>query len=268
MRTLPAVKIFGERNTGTNYLVRLLQLNAEADLLRGTLPRGLARMKEGVERLSGSNWNVVEAYMDACFALTRPFHLGWKHAAPDPDLLDRYSRRRKLLVVTLTRNPYSWLLALYKRPYHAHSGVSFDSFEKFLSSRWKSVARENGPRYFETPVHLWNYKNASFLDLDARRGLRAAHHTFERLVRDPEEVVRALAGEGGFSLKGGGFQNHQEATKGEEGRDHAYYRDYYGKELWKEKLSREAVGLINRNLDLDVCHRYGYGVLEPDSFRA
>jgi hypothetical protein len=264
MKTGVAVKIFGERNTGTNYLVRLLQLNVESEILRGTLLPGMVKAKEMVERISGGDWRIMEAFTDVCFAMTKPVHLGWKHAAPDLALLDRYSRKRPLAVITMTRNPYSWLLALHKRPYHACDHVKNRAIEKFLDTRWKSVARENGPAYFETPMHLWNYKSAALLKLDALAHARVKHVSFEDLLQKPGEWVAALVKECGLAPKGGPFQNHHVATKSEEGRDHQYYRDYYGRELWKEKLSPELVGLINRHLDLDLCRRLGYEVLGTD----
>lgn len=268
MTVLPAVKIFGERNTGTNYLVRLLQLNVEAEILRGTLPRNMAKIKEAVERAAGGNWRLTESFMDVCFAFTRPAHLGWKHAAPDFALLEGYSRKRPLVVITLTRNPYSWLLALYKRPYHAHDNVNGMTIEKFLSNKWKTVARENGPAYFETPMHLWNYKNAALLKLEALKHARVVRASFEELLQKPEELVATLVRNCGIASKREVFQNHHEATKSEEGRDHAYYRDYYGRELWREKLTPELAGLINRHLDLDLCRRLGYEVLGADGSRA
>ncbi|RME83007.1 MAG: hypothetical protein D6775_09300 [Caldilineae bacterium] len=129
-RTIP-VKILGERNTGTHYLEKLLRLNLDVRVLPGSAPRRLRRHFPG-----------NEAVLDLYFRLTAFANLGWKHAlAPAPDALRR-SRwaRRGLVILTLSKNPYAWLLSLYRHPYH-YSGP-LPSFERFLQSPWRTVRRE------------------------------------------------------------------------------------------------------------------------------
>ena len=61
------IKVLGERNTGTNYLQQLLELNLDADLLPGTVP----------PFVPGS---APEFVRDAYFTLTGAANLGWIHA--------------------------------------------------------------------------------------------------------------------------------------------------------------------------------------------
>src|SRR5690554_5707917 len=99
-----AIKVYGERNTGTNYLEQLLELNVDLPRLPGVVPSFVARLDRG-----------AEASRDAWFRLTRRWNLGWKHqAAPTP--AQRASWRcGGVLFVTLTKNPYSWALSMHRR---------------------------------------------------------------------------------------------------------------------------------------------------------
>lgn len=78
------IKVYGGRNTGTNYLVELCRLNLDSSVLQGVLPRGWRRAQ-----------NVLpghEAVLDLYFAVSFPWQLGWKHREVDLQTLQR--RRR------------------------------------------------------------------------------------------------------------------------------------------------------------------------------
>ena len=69
-----SIKIFGERNTGTNYLRKLIEENLEVALLKGSISKG-------------SIFTLREWTKDLFFILTKGKNLGWKHAKVDADLL-------------------------------------------------------------------------------------------------------------------------------------------------------------------------------------
>ena len=92
------VKIFGERNTGTNYLKQLIADNFEVDILKGTISKG-------------SIFTFREWTKDLFFSFTKSNNLGWKHSKVDTDLLRNTTQ--KTFIITLTKNPYSFLLSLF-----------------------------------------------------------------------------------------------------------------------------------------------------------
>lgn len=244
----PAVKIYGERNTGTNYLSELLRLNLEVDELPGVAPRNVRKLQY---ILPGN-----ELVRDIYFALTYPRNLGWKHSlVKPPAVVGRYRIcSTPVSFVTLTKNPYSWLLSLYRRPYHQYFKRRPDLLS-FLRSPWKAVGRENAPREISSPVELWNIKNLSYVQLGSR--FPALNITYESLVDDPRLTLERISRMASCTWKQGPFKNVSQSTK-RGGKDSEFYRRYYLQEKWKEDLSPEAIAIINERLSDEAMQHYGY----------
>src|SRR3990172_11475666 len=114
------IKIYGERNTGTNYLDGLIQLNLNTELLRGVVPWYIEKL-----------FNGSEIAKDMYFKITYRENLGWKHSlVPSPEIIAKmHLQTKNLIILTITKNPYSWLLSLYRNPYHSKSKLT--SFHEF-----------------------------------------------------------------------------------------------------------------------------------------
>lgn len=84
--------------------------------------------------------------------------------------------------------------------------------------------------------------------------------TSEYLLENPDKVISQLAHQFGTPLKTNNFVDHKDSTK-EKGKDSNFYRDYYLKEKWKEKISEKAVSIINATIDQGLMSRFGYRVL-------
>jgi hypothetical protein len=158
---VPMVKIYGERNTGTNYLTKLMERNFLVKLLPGVVPKYVTSLQK--------YFHDNESVRDLYFRFTFPKNLGWKHSLVKPvDHLQKYKiTSTNLFFITLTKNPYSWLLSLYKKPYHSCI-ASYSDFDDFLIMPWGTVQRENSPLYYKNPIDLWNCKNRSYLQLGDR----------------------------------------------------------------------------------------------------
>jgi hypothetical protein len=244
------IKIYGERNSGTNYLEKLIERNIDARLLRGTVPQRIVRLRD---QKPGD-----ELVRDLYFRLTYPHNLGWKHALVEPPerLARRAAFRRPVAIVTMTKNPYAWALSMYRRPYHGTSQGR--TLEDFLRSAWPTVGRENGPPAFKSPIDMWNQKNASYLIPSSR--LPVLNLCYNDLLSDPQRVIDRIRET--FSLRTrGGFVNIDESTKGESKR-YADYRAYYLGEHWRDGLGREAIRIINERLDARVAGRFGFSTLK------
>lgn len=245
-RNFPVIKLYGERNTGTNYLSQLLELNLEVTLLPGTIPNWLQPF---IPRL--------EWPRDMYFSLTFSRNLGWKHRiAPSPHELAKFRGAGPVYFLTVTKNPYSWLLSLYRRPYHnyTHKG----SFEEFLQRPWPTVRREGHPTPFENPVIVWNEKNRSYLNLGQYAS--CLNLRYEDLLSDPKETVERIAVHFNISKKSCYFQNVTESTKGDS-RTFSQYQEYYIQEKWREKLSPQAIDIINRYVDTQLMSHFGYSLI-------
>jgi hypothetical protein len=245
----PVVKIYGERNTGTNYLEQLVSSNLDARLLAGVVPGRLRKLQK---ILPGK-----EYLRDIYFHLTFHKNLGWKHSLVKADVLARYrSIHNNLSVITLTKNPYSWALSLYRHPYHHKTGKI--SFEEFLERKWHTVRRENSPVYFENPVSMWNKKSTSYIQI--RNTFNCANIKYEDLLNDPESIINMMSLKLGIHKKSDRFINITASTK-DTTKDFKFYNRYYLEEQWKDDLSAEAISIINRQLDTSVLDHFGYTLL-------
>lgn len=252
----PIVKMYGERNVGTNYLTRLISKNLDVEQLPGVVPDRLIKLQQ---RSFGEEW-----LRDLYFTVTWRRNLGWKHALVNsPQVLAAQLHwTAPLYFVTLTKNPYSWLLSLHRRPYHTTAAVP-SSFEKFLNLPWQTVRREQAPKWISSPVDLWNIKNRAYLALGD--GGEVEHIRYEDLLRNPAEVIDILARRFKLSRHSSGFVNIEKSTKQDRGKGFAYYQDYYLNEHWREALSADAAAWINSRLDKQVVERFGYQLIDPNS---
>lgn len=246
------IKIYGERNCGTNYLEELSRRNLDVNLLPGSAPRRL-------RRLFPKQPSLHERVLDAYFNMTFKRNLGWKHMlAPDVATLHRTSVPiAQTLFIFLSKNPYAWLLSLHRHPYHYRGQIT--DFDIFVRSEWPTLGRENHPQPFPNPIVMWNQKNASYLrlarDLPVSLILR-----YEDLVTEPEEAIRTIAEALEIPLKTSAFINIQASVKGEVGKNFDYYRTYYLEKRWREQFNDDSIRFVNQHLDQDVLHALGYHI--------
>ncbi len=244
------VKIYGERNTSTNYLSKLIALNLDATEIPGTAPPRINTL----QTVLPGNEFIRDFYFKLAYSKT----LGWKHTRVKPlSVLRRYRLATdRTAFVTITKNPYSWLLSLHQHPYHQYY-VETPEFEVFLTTPWKTIRRDNVPARALTPIELWNVKNRSYVQSGYPQLLNL---TSEEILGNAQHVIQTISDRFAIPMKTSGFVNYERSTK-EAGKTHAYYRDYYLCERWKDKLSDEAIGLINESVDADLMARFGYRML-------
>lgn len=246
------IKIYGERNTNTNYLSRLISLNLTIEELSGVVP---PRIKELQNKLPGN-----ELIRDAYFLASYGNNLGWKHAAINWEKMAKANiyKKHRVAIVTLTKNPYSWLLSLYRKPYHQYYKEK-PSFIQFLQQPWKTVFRENAPRVVSNPIQLWNIKNASYLQ---SKSALAIHLKTEDTFVDPKSIIKRI----GDALEIGtcdDFKNVTSSTK-DNTKNFAYYKDYYLNNKWQSEIPSEAVEFINHELDTTLMDEFGYNYIKAE----
>lgn len=245
------VKIFGERNTGTNFLRALVAINFSNRFL---LPSPMIRVLGVLAR----NETHREWIRDTYFRLTYHSNFGWKHAmAPDPASVAKWGH--DVAFLTITKNPYAWLLSLFKRPYHAQN--RYGSFREFLTSPWPVVRRENyDGTAFANPTAMWCEKNRSYQRL-AGVARHCLNLRYEDCLANSQPVLERLA-ELGLSRRTEQWAVVQESTKGDN-KTFTDYQDYYLQEQWKQQLDAETISIINHSLDPGVVESCGYKLLSP-----
>lgn len=250
----PRVKIYGERNSGTRYLAKLLRRNLRVELLRGVAPPQIVRA------LAVDHGLNLEEARDLYFQENYGQTLGWKHTRVlTAQQLSTYEiSDRNLTFVSITKNPYAWLLSLHRRPYHqAHKREL--TFEQFLTSPWPTVGRENADQEIAGPVELWNLKNRSYINL--RDSGKALNLTYEAVLAEPKQQLDRIAEFCGCNWRRRGYTAveflNERQSKGVD-----YYRRYYLDEEWRQHLTPEAVTIINERLDRALLDFFQYALLE------
>jgi len=97
------IQIYGERSTGTNYLHHLLEQNIKG-------------VKVG-------------------------YKFGWKHGFAKINKIKEEATDSDLILV-ITKEPYSWLVSMYKKPHHAPQMLKL-SFSEFLREEWACYEGKN-----------------------------------------------------------------------------------------------------------------------------
>ena len=223
------VKIFGERNTNTNYLSQLIDLNFDLVQRKGTVPKAINSFNRIL--FNNSEW-----YKNIYFSLTEHVNLGWKHKCIDPEAFS--SSDKSLLIVTLTKNPYAWLLSMYRNPYHMAVNPNW-SFSEFLRSEIVPLTRENLKDQKKINIiELWNIKNRSYLDIEHPYKLNLKSID---LITNTESILSLIKNH--FSIKyiSGKFEDFSRSTKDKS----------------KDKLSEADYAFINDSLDHTVVDSFG-----------
>jgi hypothetical protein len=244
------IKIYGERNTATNYFSQLLHMNFEIFEVSGTAPPQVLRWQE---RLPGAEW-----LKDLYFSLSFERNLGWKHsqvAAIKKIQCTSIYKESELCIVTLTKNPYAWLLSLYKQPYHNYQ--TYNSFLEFLTNSWDTVGRDNIEGSCENPIQLWNKKNRSYIQLTE---IGAINLKTEDLNSNTFAVLELLKNKFLLKKKTESYKNQTLSSKGEN-KNSDDYKSYYVNEQWREKISREEIAVINKTIDTKIMSHFGYKIL-------
>lgn len=251
MQQSVVIKVFGERNSGTIYIEELIRRNFAVELLRGIELEWVEWLQKF---LPGKNIAV-----DLFFRSTIEHSLGWKHMLPMPTLLSFREEivRRSVFFITITKNPYSWLLSLYRRPHHYRDRLPA-SFEEFLVTPWRTVSRELGPEYYLNPIDLWNNKNAAYLEMNQH--FQVMNVRYEDLLVDITPFLSALENKLSLDRTAAQYANIEYSTKSDI-KTYKDYKDYYLGERWKNQLSNQAIEIIRNNLDCNVSRQFGYEIL-------
>ncbi len=258
------VKVFGERNTGTRALIRMLAAQKGVRMQplgeRGALnlPQN-AEFRAVIEETYKGKWRRVyrDALRDNEQAVACPTK-AWKHALPVWD--EAYGVKRAH-VVFCVRNPYSWALSLARRPYH-QKGPKTSSVLDFVTQPWLTVSRDNMAAVLRSPMELWNGKVTAYGAFMWAASVPARVIRFESFVADPEGEVREVLAN--FGIPFGDVQavaptkNSAMTLEG--------LSAYYAREDWKKSLTAEVVAAINGSIDWELAAQYGYYRLDPQEF--
>lgn len=254
-----AIKIFGERNTATNALRKLIAGIPGAS----PLPSTASEIDEDAyRRIRQECWDEVEtreARIDGIFAQAGE-RSAWKHCATK---FVHAAPFESCLVLFTVRHPASWLVGLFGNPYHALAPIPH-TLPAFINFDWETVGRERLRGETFKPLQLYDAKLRSYLEFSTRlerAGIAYRFIRFEDIVLQQEQVFRSVAEH--IGRPDVAFTPVDDSTK-TPGRKLADYQDYYGRERWRERIE----GLesqVDELIDWELTAFLGYKPLSAGS---
>lgn len=186
---------------------------------------------------------------------------GWKHGhycAP-------WTLGQEVHVVTITKNPYAWLVSLYNYWKNGNTGpdLSLTSFEEFVRS--PAVFEESaGTPYLlrsSNPVQHWNNMNFHWMSIRMNQKINLVI-PYEIFLENPHNVTEAIANEFkiGLQLK---FKNCENVCEpGEEapkvGENVWKDKGYYVDQKYMSHFSQSLLQFVNEQLDPKIMQSLGY----------
>lgn len=243
MNEIKNVKIYGERSSGTNYLASLIEKNFH---------------------------NIT----------VNPKQYGWKHGFINFKKLKTIDTDHTLFIF-ISKDPYSWLVSMNKKPHHAPQLYGL-KFNEFLKKEWacykgknygsrdlkenpltdeEEMLNERSPetkKRYGNVILMRNGKNKCFLELRNHvKNYRLLK--YENLLKHPELSLKKISSE--FKIN---TTKEFKASSGYHGRNpkktFSRKRYYLNKEYLKV-YKQEDLDFINQHLNHDLELKLKYSIL-------
>jgi hypothetical protein len=244
------VKIFGERNSGTNALAQVIANNSKSRLLPSTefdidaeASRRAWAQTDPCQR---------EQLLDRIYDAVPNPHM-WKHTATNFSDTAGFG---STLVLFCVKHPASWLTSLFRNPYCIPTERP-SNIADFLEYEWETPARERLSRGVFRPLELYNAKIRAHLDFARHLGSEGIASMFVRqedLLLNQKEVFRSLATH--LAEPRSRFRARRRSTK--KGWMPVFFvRRYYQRERWRESL-RGLESKVNAQVDWSTLKQFAY----------
>lgn len=246
------IKVFGERNTGTNYLEKLLKINFKNTLITGTYAQARPFTYKFLKLL---RLNVLLEKLADRYFKNNPQTLGWKHRKL-PALFDK-NIYENIIFILVVRNPYDFLLSFKRRPYN----TGFSSSEKnIIFNEIKSRKREtSSSEKFVNAIDLYNKKYKSYLDFKAQNMIIIR---YEDLVMETEKTLNKINGQFTLLTKNGFPNILNENSKGDKGRDLNFYKNQLINKNYHKLFDNLELKKINSFLDFNILNKFSYKIIK------
>ena len=196
MNKIAQIKIFGERNTGTNWLEKIILANYDIPLIhhQGIIDREITQEQKLFLKQYSQELRVVlrERLIDNIFASQKARRLfGWKHSAVNYSHLSKINLFEQTGFIFLVKDPYSFLKSLHVRPYHSLVDVP-KNLDDFVLTPWMTVNRDYTLEpLLKSPLELWNLKTFSYLSF-MKKYENCLILRYEDLLQDYDLIFRLI----------------------------------------------------------------------------
>ena len=252
-------KIFGERNTGTNFLANCLKKNFHIKLLDDAgLPSAAHQrtfLPELRDRRARAEWREMVSELEHRRTLRSDF--GWKHSAPPIQVMRDSEFASSTLFLYLVKHPVSWIMSLYDRDYHNILSKP-DSVIAFAATEWVLRPRDNiGRQIVPSPLCLWNEKLRRYRAAIAEFPENSILLRYEDLLTDYQGQMAKVAEHFLRRNDGPHFRLLESSTKKED----LTYEDYQKKNERKMMdCPLELLDIVDQFIDSDLAESFQYRV--------
>jgi hypothetical protein len=242
------VKVYGERNVGTNYLEKLLAENFIVQPLRGNHGK-ISTYMAALGRQSPE----AEFYYDLEMRRILASDFGWKHSVPPVEQIERAEHAPYTLFLVLTKHPIYWLRSLHRRPYRqVAKNVSFDDFTRapFPISQADGISAP-GPL---SPVEILRFKTEGYIRL-AALPVASICVPYESLLSEFQSQMDRIAphliqSQNGYSNIERGVKDNRESL--------TFYKSKYDLSKATDDVSAETLAYVKENLGEKCLSYLGY----------
>lgn len=246
MKDIQYIQIFGERNSGTNFLFKTLEQN-------------LVDVPE------------------------MGFSFGWKHGFTNRKKIQS-TDTKQVLFICMFKDPYAWISSMHEKPHHAPQ-LYFMDFSDFIRSEWacykgknyqiraknlkdnpvlpeEEMMQERDPKSkqrFENVVHLRNAKNRNFLRLRSLTE-NIIYLKYEDFFIDPAKKLEEILSPYNLDLK-----NDFKVSNAYHGKSQKLVWDkkaFYQEKRYLEKYNEDDLKFVNNILDSGFESQLGYEIIE------
>jgi hypothetical protein len=246
------IKLFGERNTGTNALLQMLKTNSKSEFYPGTMSELSSIASKEIALLQKLGLSAIkkEEMIDKVFFGRGPLER-WKHSATNFNI-DQLDESKFIFTV---RDPMSWLVSLFKNPYHILIDKP-DNLVSFAEVKWRTLGRENVVLNFYKPLDLLQEKLKSYLGLMEqleKKNFMYKVVKFEDFVVNQHATFDSLRTF--LDVPSLNFVEFTASTK-EKTKDSKYYASYYANQIWKDEFPE--VLTIKNTISKELLSTFGY----------
>lgn len=194
-----SLKVFGERNTGTNFLQSFLRLNTSLKVLKGgdggreDIKRQFKDfvLKHDIKDPFAQKL-VMESLLDQESTKRSQINFGWKHANVCPKMLSKASGFEDVCFVFIIRNPWRFISSLHQKPYNLLPKPTADLSHFVRSPIYVNQRDRLSSRLIKSPVELWNRKVRSYFEFNLVHPKQSLIVYYENLVLSPDGFADQL----------------------------------------------------------------------------
>ena len=230
------IKIFGERNTGTRALAKIIANNSRSFVYEKKEAEMFGAFRH---LLSAAKFLHVKRsyrqYVKDYIYLKQDLAWQWKHCATNFETLGDL---KNVHFIFMVRDPLSWLLSFHKNPYERLIDLP-EEFGEFIQCEWRTSGRERLNRRTFSPVELYEKKllhYRKFMHRLEENNITYSLIRFEDLIRDQESEYQKIK-----KFLDSPLENFRELKRSTKNRptDLDYYKNYYNNALWINEIPFE-----------------------------